>query len=169
MLGKLESLDNNSLQDTLHWLVSRQTPFIDEDEEEDEYEVPGNAILPSQTAYEQLSQGSHIENPHHTPTGREMRLPRESSLPIELPIRKVEMVKIHGINGRCNKVADTCYSWWVGGTLGILKKVHLQDTAMNKSYLLEKMQHLVGGFSKLPGDAPGRYICPFTSLRKIKS
>ena len=24
-----------------------------------------------------------------------------------------------GVNGRCNKVADTCYSFWVGGTLGV--------------------------------------------------
>ena len=23
-----------------------------------------------------------------------------------------------GFNGRCNKVADTCYAFWVGGTLG---------------------------------------------------
>ena len=24
-----------------------------------------------------------------------------------------------GVSGRCNKVADTCYSFWVGGTLGV--------------------------------------------------
>ena len=24
-----------------------------------------------------------------------------------------------GFNGRCNKVADTCYAFWVGGTLGV--------------------------------------------------
>ena len=24
-----------------------------------------------------------------------------------------------GVNGRCNKVADTCYTFWVGGTLGV--------------------------------------------------
>lgn len=26
-----------------------------------------------------------------------------------------------GFNGRCNKVADTCYSWWVGGSLAVSK------------------------------------------------
>lgn len=26
-----------------------------------------------------------------------------------------------GFNGRCNKVADTCYCWWVGGTLKVLE------------------------------------------------
>jgi geranylgeranyl transferase type-1 subunit beta len=24
-----------------------------------------------------------------------------------------------GFNGRCNKVADSCYCWWVGGTLSV--------------------------------------------------
>lgn len=24
-----------------------------------------------------------------------------------------------GFNGRCNKIADTCYCWWVGGTLSV--------------------------------------------------
>lgn len=24
-----------------------------------------------------------------------------------------------GVSGRCNKVADTCYTFWVGGTLGV--------------------------------------------------
>lgn len=25
-----------------------------------------------------------------------------------------------GFNGRCNKIADTCYCWWVGGTLQVI-------------------------------------------------
>lgn len=24
-----------------------------------------------------------------------------------------------GFNGRCNKIADTCYSWWVGASLAV--------------------------------------------------
>lgn len=24
-----------------------------------------------------------------------------------------------GVNGRCNKVADTCYTFWVGGSLAV--------------------------------------------------
>ena len=24
-----------------------------------------------------------------------------------------------GFNGRCNKIADTCYAWWVGGALAV--------------------------------------------------
>ena len=30
-----------------------------------------------------------------------------------------------GVNGRCNKVADTCYTFWVGGSLGVgLYSIH---------------------------------------------
>jgi geranylgeranyl transferase type-1 subunit beta len=25
-----------------------------------------------------------------------------------------------GFNGRCNKVADTCYAWWTGATLQVM-------------------------------------------------
>ena len=28
-----------------------------------------------------------------------------------------------GVNGRCNKVADTCYTFWVGGTLGVRSSI----------------------------------------------
>lgn len=31
-----------------------------------------------------------------------------------------------GFNGRCNKVADTCYCWWVGGTLSVSLPVQPQ-------------------------------------------
>lgn len=30
-----------------------------------------------------------------------------------------ENTRFVGFNGRCNKVADTCYCWWVGGTLQV--------------------------------------------------
>lgn len=36
-----------------------------------------------------------------------------SSLSLDDNIRYV------GYNGRCNKVADTCYCWWVAGTLSV--------------------------------------------------
>lgn len=32
---------------------------------------------------------------------------------------KAEDLQWVGVNGRCNKVADTCYSFWVGGSLGV--------------------------------------------------
>ncbi|KAL9638349.1 MAG: hypothetical protein Q9204_001537 [Flavoplaca sp. TL-2023a] len=59
-----------------------------------------------------------------------------------------------GLTGRCNKVADTCYTFWAGGSLSILESIHLLDQQALRRYLLEKTQHRIGGFGKLPGDAP---------------
>ncbi|KAL7274525.1 geranylgeranyl transferase type-1 subunit beta [Rhizina undulata] len=55
-----------------------------------------------------------------------------------------------GFHGRCNKRADTCYSFWVGGSLDVLKRLYLIDVKANRRFLLEKTQHFIGGFSKLP-------------------
>jgi geranylgeranyl transferase type-1 subunit beta len=29
------------------------------------------------------------------------------------------VIRWAGFSGRCNKIADTCYSWWVGGSLAV--------------------------------------------------
>ncbi|CAZ85033.1 unnamed protein product [Tuber melanosporum] len=55
-----------------------------------------------------------------------------------------------GFNGRCNKKTDTCYSFWVCGSLDMMKKLHLIDFNSNRRFLLEKTQHFIGGFAKLP-------------------
>ncbi|KAF9870650.1 prenyltransferase and squalene oxidase [Colletotrichum karsti] len=62
-----------------------------------------------------------------------------------------------GFNGRCNKVADTCYCWWVGGTLQMLGHVDLIDDLPSRRFLMSKTQHLIGGFSKYPGGPPDIY------------
>jgi geranylgeranyl transferase type-1 subunit beta len=84
-----------------------------------------------------------------------------------------------GFNGRCNKVADTCYTWWVLGSLsvlGVLGNGHdghdgpAPDNSVNRNntvdpaalraqrdFLLDKTQHAVGGFGKRPGDPPDIY------------
>ena len=33
-----------------------------------------------------------------------------------------------GFQGRCNKDADTCYSFWIGGTLDMLGAFDMVDT-----------------------------------------
>ncbi|KAL2134449.1 hypothetical protein VTI74DRAFT_161 [Chaetomium olivicolor] len=60
-------------------------------------------------------------------------------------------------NGRCNKVADTCYTWWVGAALANLGKKELMDWKPSRRFLLEKMAHRIGGFSKHPGGPPDVY------------
>lgn len=81
-----------------------------------------------------------------------------------------------GFNGRCNKVADTCYTWWNLGTLAVLNippscststpsspetatgsETETDDPAnlrARRAFLLDKTQHLIGGFGKHPGSPP---------------
>ena len=66
-----------------------------------------------------------------------------------------------GFNGRCNKVADTCYTWWVGATLATLGKGDLVARVPARRFLLEKTQHLIGGLAKHPGGPPDMYHAYF--------
>lgn len=62
------------------------------------------------------------------------------------------------MNGRTNKVADTCYCWWTGASLHLLEQPTLYDHTSLKRYLLDKTQHpVLGGFGKFPGDLPDLY------------
>lgn len=73
-----------------------------------------------------------------------------------------------GYNGRCNKVADTCYTWWVLGSLSILgvldqptspspPTVDPEALRAARTFLLDKTQHAIGGFGKRAGDPPDIY------------
>ncbi|KAL8366719.1 hypothetical protein RB595_010532 [Gaeumannomyces hyphopodioides] len=68
-----------------------------------------------------------------------------------------------GLNGRCNKVADTCYTWWVAGTLDSLRRQPGGGADVDiarepaRRFLMDKTQHLIGGFSKHPGGPPDVY------------
>lgn len=90
------------------------------------------------------------------------------------------MPQLIGFNGRCNKVADTCYTWWTLGSLAVLdlptaaaaaaaagpNNDNDNDSNNNNSpadpaatqaqrrFLLEKTQHIIGGFGKHPGSPP---------------
>jgi geranylgeranyl transferase type-1 subunit beta len=66
-----------------------------------------------------------------------------------------------GVNGRCNKAADTCYSWWVGASLASLGREELISREPSRRFLLEKMQHRIGGFGKNPGSPPDVYHACF--------
>ncbi|KAK9480925.1 terpenoid cyclases/protein prenyltransferase alpha-alpha toroid [Lipomyces japonicus] len=72
-------------------------------------------------------------------------------------------VVVAGFNGRLNKQVDTCYSFWVGGTLALLPAnsssfshtglMGLSQVRPNVRYLLSKTQdELTGGFAKVQGD-----------------
>jgi geranylgeranyl transferase type-1 subunit beta len=62
-----------------------------------------------------------------------------------------------GFAGRPNKPSDTCYAFWIPGSLSILGKLHLHNSTLSRNYLLQKTQHTIGGFGKKSGDPPDVY------------
>ena len=61
--------------------------------------------------------------------------------------------QVAGMCGRPNKLEDTCYSYWVGGTLHLLNESHLLDGWALRDYVLS-CQSTYGGFGKLVGAMP---------------
>ncbi|KAF9385906.1 Geranylgeranyl transferase type-1 subunit beta [Podila verticillata] len=53
-----------------------------------------------------------------------------------------------GFQGRINKPTDTCYSFWVGGSLAIMGSIDLIDKAWDRGYLMETQHKTLGGFGK---------------------
>ncbi|KAI0545086.1 terpenoid cyclases/Protein prenyltransferase [Xylaria curta] len=62
-----------------------------------------------------------------------------------------------GFNGRLNKLPDTCYTWWNSGALSLLGEDGLVNRGPARRFILEKTQHLIGGFAKHPGGPPDVY------------
>ncbi|KAL3826246.1 hypothetical protein ACHAXA_006274 [Cyclostephanos tholiformis] len=58
-----------------------------------------------------------------------------------------------GMQGRPNKPEDTCYSYWIGGTLNLLSMSHLLDGCALREYVLS-CQTPYGGFGKVMGVMP---------------
>ncbi|KAL8051425.1 hypothetical protein ABFX02_06G147300 [Erythranthe guttata] len=75
-----------------------------------------------------------------------------------------------GFQGRSNKPTDTCYAFWIGGVLRILRA----DKFINKKALREFLltcQSKYGGFSKFPRLLPDIYhsyygFCAFSLLKE---
>lgn len=118
----------------LHWLASRQFVHLD----------PGSS----------LAQVDEQEEDPADPAN--FVLPRRLA-DLSLP----EHARHVGCNGRCNKVADTCYTWWVGAALVNLGRGDVLDWAASRRFLLDRMAHRVGGFSKHPGGPPDVYHACF--------
>jgi len=176
--------DDGFVQDVLRWLVYRQTTTLVDDGPDSEVADEGplmsleaphsfhrDAPVAHGTSHTELEgpldqQATPIPPlaPNHNPPSRGTPLFYVLGASIENPpprVARSSAVEIDpaallwvGFSGRCNKFADTCYSWWAGGTLAMLKKTHLLSFNAIRRYLLEKTQHVVGGFGKLPGDPP---------------
>ncbi|KAJ5406923.1 hypothetical protein N7465_008207 [Penicillium sp. CMV-2018d] len=124
----LLSAGSDQFEALITWLASRQTARLEEPEEDE-----GDEQL------ESTETGSLND--------------RVRGLPNVQPLEP-DTISCAGFNGRCNKYADTCYSFWNGATLMMLDQYSVVDEVRNRRYLLEKTQHLVGGFGKGPGDPP---------------
>ncbi|KAL2864590.1 protein geranylgeranyltransferase type I subunit CDC43 [Aspergillus lucknowensis] len=135
----LISPDSKQYESLVRWLVARQTTELGEEEDEEDFDEDGQVNGAAQDLTQSVEglnlDGSIGKLPDLTP-------PSEESL------------RWAGFNGRCNKYADTCYSFWNGATLDLLGKISLVGAAGNRRYLLEKTQHLVGGFGKDAGEPP---------------
>ncbi|KAL8702940.1 MAG: hypothetical protein Q9201_003894 [Fulgogasparrea decipioides] len=136
---------SKSDQRLVSWLVSLQTTLLQE-EELAVSDEPGPA---AQIGPEGGSDVSHAQVA--------AVVPQEATLPDSRNVESLaEELQWAGLTGRCNKIADTCYSFWVGGSLSILNRIYLLDQHALRRYLIEKTQHRIGGFGKLPGDPPGK-------------
>ncbi|KIV99171.1 uncharacterized protein PV09_09125 [Verruconis gallopava] len=124
---------NSGLSDvefTTHWLVSRQTSQLNADGEEPDDDDDDD------------DDDADDDNDGLIDSGRD----QSAVTPL-----------IAGFNGRCNKPADTCYAFWIGGSLSLLSRLHLASLPSSRNYLLTKTQHTIGGFAKKPGDPPDIY------------
>lgn len=171
----------SSLEGTVRWLVFRQ--LVEESEEDEEEQRTPNVSLPDVVPppfnptppIDQVDEGSHAafgpfagseENYHASgATGADPSSPlvsKDSQIGygLDSPMDRGSFNSQHevdlvaGFNGRCNKSSDTCYSFWVCGALAILDRLPLVKIEANRWFLLERTQHFVGGFGKLPGDPP---------------
>jgi geranylgeranyl transferase type-1 subunit beta len=93
----------------LGWLASRQTTEIDEEDDQE-----------SETQLSELSLSDQPELDPDSIGGPETTNPEAviASLPV-LPDISDETPGPAGFNGRLNKTADTCYCFWVTGSLAV--------------------------------------------------
>jgi geranylgeranyl transferase type-1 subunit beta len=61
--------------------------------------------------------------------------------------------QVGGMQGRPNKAEDTCYSFWIGGTLRLLNHQDLLDEEKLCRYVMT-CQTPMGGFGKAMGEFP---------------
>lgn len=149
--AKLLSPTAPEFESLVRWLVARQTSELGDEPDEDD-----TNLYEKEECLRETAQGSSTSD-------RVRQLPG---------IQPPEEASLHwaGFNGRCNKTADTCYSFWNVGTLAVrtpanaerrtdsrkmMDRLPLVDADRDRRYLLEKTQHAVGGFGKAVGEPPG--------------
>lgn len=133
----------SNLPMTLKWLAARQTLTLDE---EDAFDTLADETDSSATCHD--AHAFVKTNSYPSSTGRQAYDTQ--------PTSHFELQWV-GLNGRCNKIGDTCYAYWVCAPLKVLTHLDLVDPVPIRRWLLDRTQHAVGGFGKLPGDPPDIY------------
>ncbi|KAF7196014.1 Geranylgeranyl transferase type-1 subunit beta [Pseudocercospora fuligena] len=143
---------------TIRWLVERQTDLEEPEEEVDIDAVATNdpeaepTEVPKDTLHQESVAKDSVEP---DPMAGELHQSPDKSIPIT-PFGPEPQEA--GMNGRMNKVADTCYAWWAGASFYMMQQPQLFNHTALKRYLLGKTQHpALGGFGKFPGDLPDLY------------
>jgi len=139
--GRMRGVTN--LPMTLHWLASRQTLTLDDEDAVDTHMDETDSSATCHDAH------SFVKLQSYPSTADRLFLENQTK-------RNCELQWV-GVNGRENKIGDTCYAYWVCAPLEILGHLHLVDRKPIRRWLLDKTQHAVGGFGKLPGDHPDIY------------
>lgn len=67
-------------------------------------------------------------------------------------IRWLLMKQVIGFCGRPNKDEDSCYSFWIGGSLKILGCDHFINQSSNNTFINLCFDRRLGGFAKVPCD-----------------
>ena len=92
----------------LSWLVSRQTSLL----HDEEYPIPIEAAFRNPLKLDEKHQPDDIEIASVVPP--ECLLPDENEVE-----PSGDQLEFAGMTGRCNKPADTCYTFWAGGSLAV--------------------------------------------------
>ena len=123
LLGRLpppgkEETDDDLPQNLIRWLVSRQTLYLQEEDD-----LPMAAEDVPEPAPEEKPPSFQVQNAFPVSAIDTAKGPN-----ISMDVQ-MDDLKCAGFNGRCNKVADTCYAFWVGGSLGVSFHMILISTA----------------------------------------
>ena len=98
--AKLLSPAAPEFESLLRWLVSRQTPDLGEEPDDDD------------SGHHEKGDSLQEDDQENSLTDKVLKLPSIQP-PDEASLQWA------GFNGRCNKAADTCYSFWNTGTLAV--------------------------------------------------
>lgn len=89
----------------IRWLVSRQTATISDEDEEDTYGDETDTAETCHDAHSFVHQDDFVS--------KQGRINYEGRPTVNFSLDWT------GFNGRCNKIADTCYAFWVHGSLSV--------------------------------------------------